>query len=458
MNVAWLEAPGLLAALIALWATGRKTGRSSRIADLSFRALLGLLAFNHACNLLEAISFEWADKIADQLSLVVPLLWGLFLLEIGRQYLSERLQASDAQLLFFLENVPAAVAGLDAKSRLVGHSRSWGELFGTAAPGTPLARALGLTLPALTRAMSACASGSAESLSGEESAGQDDPVTFRWSVRRWVHPDRPDPGVLLLLEDMTKDRDAEAERIAAAEELSRTQRLAEVGQLAAGAAHDFNNFLQIINNSLDELTDAAHDGQSTVGTTPERSEALLNIGRAVESASAMTRTMLHFGRGREGKAQRVDLKSLVQQVQAPLAQALGRRHRLLVSAPENTPLTVWGNPRRLEQALLNLTMNARDAMPRGGTIELSLSADGSLAQISVRDFGIGMPEEVQAQLFTPFFTTKGTRGTGLGLRVVKSTMDEHKGSVLVESQPGEGTTFRLRIPLLAVKEADARHH
>jgi signal transduction histidine kinase len=104
-------------------------------------------------------------------------------------------------------------------------------------------------------------------------------------------------------------------------------------------------------------------------------------------------------------------------------------------------------------------LNARDAMPRGGTIELSLSADASLAQISVRDFGVGMPEEVQAQLFTPFFTTKGTRGTGLGLRVVKSTMDEHKGSVLVESQPGEGTTFRLRIPLLpGVEESGATAH
>lgn len=458
MNVAWLEAPGLLAALIALGATLRTSGSRPRVADLSFRALLGLLAFNHACNLLEALSFEWADRIADQLSIVVPLLWGLFLLEIGRQYLSERLRASDDQLHFFLENVPAAVAGLDSKSRLVGHSRSWGDLFGTAAPGTELDRALGLTLPGLTRAMKACARGTTESLAGEETVGQEDAMTLRWSVRRWLHPDLPDPGVLLLLEDLTKDREAEAARLAAAEELSRTQRLAEVGQLAAGAAHDFNNFLQIINNSLDELTDVAHGGEQTASTTPERADALQNIARAVESASAMTRTMLHFGRGREGNAQRVDLKNLVQQVQTPLAQALGRRHRLVVSFPENTALTVWGNPRRLEQALLNLTMNARDAMPRGGTIELSLSADESLAQISVRDFGVGMPEEVQAQLFTPFFTTKGTRGTGLGLRVVKSTMDEHKGSVLVESQPGEGTTFRLRIPLLAVKEADARHH
>jgi signal transduction histidine kinase len=123
--------------------------------------------------------------------------------------------------------------------------------------------------------------------------------------------------------------------------------------------------------------------------------------------------------------------------------------------PELEVLSVWGNPRQLEQALLNLTMNARDAMPKGGAIELSLRSAELVVELSVRDSGIGMPQDVQAQLFTPFFTTKGTRGTGLGLRVVKSAVEAHKGSVTVESAPGQGTTFRLHIPRWA-EQAEAK--
>jgi len=105
-----------------------------------------------------------------------------------------------------------------------------------------------------------------------------------------------------------------------------------------------------------------------------------------------------------------------------------------------------GNPERLQQALLNLVINARDAMPRGGEISIRVELEAQQVVLSVRDTGDGMSEEVRAKLFTPFFTTKGDRGTGLGLGVVRSAIDELHGKVVVETKLGAGTTFRLHLP------------
>jgi signal transduction histidine kinase len=262
---------------------------------------------------------------------------------------------------------------------------------------------------------------------------------FRWSVRRWSHPDRPAPGMLLLFEELTAEREAETERLLASEELARTQRLADVGQLAAGAAHDFNNFLQSMQAALYELELEPH---------PEQRAALGNIREALDSAGTMTRSLLHFGSGQASPAGAVDVRALLDEVHGPLTHALGRRHRLVMTLPAgDAELTVWGHAGRLQQALLNLAVNARDAMPRGGTIQLAVAREGREVVLSVSDSGVGMSEAVQRQLFTPFFTTKGALGTGLGLRVVQGAVEEHKGSVAVESQPGVGTTFRLRLPL-----------
>ena len=399
-----------------------------------------MFGFNHLANVLEAAGFTWADTIADQLSLLVPVLWGLFLLETGRAYISERLRASDEQVRFFLENVPASVAWLDAETKLVGSSQAFSNALPNAAPGVALGKILPVALPQLATAIACCLSGDDDSGLTEESVGLEEgaPRHFRWSVRRWLHPDRPEPGMLLLFEELTAERDAEAQRLLAAEELARTQRLADVGQLAAGAAHDFNNFLQIIHSALWELE---------LDPQPQTAAALGNMRQALEAAGQMTRAMLHFGSGQAAPAGPVDLRALLLDVQGPLTHALGRRHRLNMSLPERGRLQVWGHASRLQQALLNLTVNARDAMPRGGVIRLAVVVDGGEVVLSVSDSGVGMSEAVQNQLFTPFFTTKGALGTGLGLRVVRGAVEEHKGSVAVESEPGVGTTFRVRLPL-----------
>jgi signal transduction histidine kinase len=432
------EGVGLLAALLALSVVISRPRLAQRSVRLCLRALLAMFAFNHLANLLEAAGVTWADTVADQLSLMVPVLWGLLLLETGRAYISERLRASDEQVRFFLENVPASVAWLDAECHLLGFSRAWKNGLPASEPGVALVRALPLPLPLLEGAIERSLRDSFDSPLTEEtvqtSAGER--RHFRWSTKRWSHPDRPEPGVLLLLDDITSEREAEATRLLASEELARTQRLADVGQLAAGAAHDFNNFLQIIQAASWELE-----------TEPSRTtSALSNIRQALDAAGRMTRTMLHFGSGQATGAEKVDLSVLVRELRGPLQHALGRLHRLEVVMPEHGDLIVWGSATRLQQAVLNLAINARDAMPHGGTIELSLGGDAIEIFLRVKDSGQGMSEEVRSKLFTPFFTTKGARGTGLGLRVVRSAVEEHKGTVTVESAPGAGTTFSVRLP------------
>lgn len=439
MIIAAMEALGLLAALTALLVVWQSTGICQRPARRALYALLVLLALNHVANVLEATGRDWADSAADHISIVVPLLWGLFLFEIGREYLAARLSSADAQLRFFLEKVPASIAWLDASGCLLAHSEAWSKRLGTGEPGSALASALPVPLPELTNAVERCARGDAEPGTREESAEAREGGLryFRWAVRRWSHPDRPTPGVLVILDELTAEREAEARRLADAAELSRTQRLADIGQLAAGAAHDFNNFLQLMQAAISELEEEPKNS----------AEAIEHMRHAMESATAMTRAMLHFGRGDSTPPGPVDLCALVREVEGPLSHALGRRHQLVVALPENGGVTIWGSRTRIQQALLNLAVNARDAMPRGGRIELTVVIDAGNVLLSVRDHGVGMSDDVQSQLFTPFFTTKGARGTGLGLRVVKSAVEEHHGQVSVESAPGVGTVFRVRIPL-----------
>ena len=441
-----LEVLGLVAVCFALSVVWRSANFRRHRARIGLSALLLLLAFDHLANILEAAGQSWADSIADHLSFGVPLFWGLLLLETGREYLSARLSASDAQLRFLLANVPTSITWLDGKGRLLAHSQTWSKLFGDVPVGTLLKDALPVPLPQLAAAIERCCAGEHRD-AREESAEVDDERSryFRWAVQSWNDPDSQEPGVLLTVEELTAERDAEARRLADAAALSRTQRLADVGQLAAGAAHDFNNFLQMIQAGISELEQSQDS----------RDETLAQMQAALDAAAAMTRAMLQLGGGDASARGELDLKAAVCEVQGPLSRALGRRYQLVTALPESETVSIWGNATRIQQALLNLTLNARDAMPRGGTIELLVSVEQGRALLCVRDSGVGMSEAVQRQLFTPFFTTKGSLGTGLGLRVVKSAVEEHDGHVSVESEPGAGTTFRLSFPLFDVQKKAA---
>jgi two-component system, cell cycle sensor histidine kinase and response regulator CckA len=436
---AFLEALGLLASLLTLSIATRSFAKTSRVRRAALLSLVGLLGLGHLANVLETQGVAWADTFADQFSIMVPFLWGLFLLETGRGYLSARLAASDEQVRFFLEAVPSSVAWLDAEAKLLGFSQAWALQLPSSTAGRHVKDVLPVPLPKLLAAIGdhAAAPLLSHDLTSEATTSSDGRERhFRWCVRSWVHPDRKAPGALVLLEEVTAEVEAEERRLAAADELARTQRLAHVGEIAAGAAHDFNNFLQVINGALWEL-----------GSDPRYAQVVESVQQAVGSAREMTRSMLQFGRDNGSKPEVFDLAKLLKDLQAPLASALGRRHRVELTLPDSGPVLLEGRRLRLQQAVLNLALNARDAMPGGGAIEISLAVEGDAAWLSVHDAGTGMDEAVRSRLFTPFFTTKGQHGSGLGLHVVQSVVEEQCGEISVESAPASGSTFRLHLPL-----------
>lgn len=444
MIIALFEALGLLASLWTIALVTRSPnpslGASSALVRRALLGLVGLLAFGHLANVLEALGVEWADTIADQFSTLVPLVWGLFLLESGRAYLSARLQASDEQVRFFLESVPAAVAWIDADQNVLGFSRAWAAALPGSRTGIALNTLLPARLPLLAQAVEERLRDASErepalvEESAEDEAGKK--RCFRWSLRRWTHPDRPAPGALLLFEEVTLQHEAEAERLAAADHLARIQRLAHVGQMAAGAAHDFNNFLQVIYAATSELEGDAR-----------YAEAFDNVQTALSAAEELTRGLLRFGQESASSSAKVDLVKLLREFERPLGYALGRRHRLVVQLPRVAQVQIEGRPSRIQQALLNLAINARDAMPNGGAIQVVLAVESGRAMLSVHDSGVGIPPSLRERLFTPFFTTKGPHGSGLGLNVVKTVIEEHRGQISVASEPNAGTTFSLSLPL-----------
>jgi signal transduction histidine kinase len=431
------EILGFLAVTCAFVIVSRKRFPVPQQARLPMDLLLSLLAFDHGANILEHFwGAMWADSLADSLSLATPMLWALFLVEIGRSHLSSQVAGQSEQLSFLIERVPAAVAWLDSEQRLLAVSRVWEQTLPDS-HGRLLSEVLPASLPKLAEALRDCLGGELTDSQGEEevrAAHQSDRY-FRWSLRRVSDPERERPGALLILEETTDAVEAEVARTAAVEELARAQRAADLGQLAAGAAHDLNNMLQVIGYANEELEGVR-----------EAELASRDIRQALDSASAMTRMLLRLGATRTDSLARLDLTALVTQVEGLLKIALGRKHTLVVSKP-NLAIMILGDATRLEHAILNLVVNARDASPAGGPIHLVLTVAEGIARLTVKDEGEGMPQDVQAQLFRPFFTTKGPRGTGLGLVSVQSTVSQHGGTISVESLPGAGSAFELRIPL-----------
>lgn len=431
------EVGGLVAVMTAIFVIALRPVPVPLNAHSTLLGLLVLLGVGHTANILELQGAVWADTIADHLSVGQPLLWALFLLEIGRGYLSSHVEAGQAQLRFFLEAVPASVASVDEDGRLEAFSREWAVTFPDTVLGQPFESALPCHLSQLAAALARCAADESPSVGRERVEDGDLERHYRWAVRSWRHPDRRGPNLLVFVEDITEAIAAEGRKVDAAAELAKIQRLADVGQLAAGAAHDFNNLLQVIEVTLTELE---LDGV--------KSSTFETLRGSAKAAATLTKAMLQFGRSNATVLGPTDLSALVRDVAVLLSRAVGSKHELVVSIPPDRPVMVRGNAGRLQQVILNLVLNARDAMPRGGAIHLSVEQRTDAAILRVRDDGVGIPEALQAKLFVPFFTTKGEHGTGLGLGVVKSAVEEHHGAIDVNSIPGRGTTFSIQIPLI----------
>jgi len=251
------------------------------------------------------------------------------------------------------------------------------------------------------------------------------------------------PVYLHSLRDVTAQKRDEEERHKLEEQLLMAQKLDSVGRLAGGIAHDFNNLLTLILNYAG-LTAAELDEDHPLRENVER------IRRAGKRAAALTRQLLAFSRQEVVKPRVVDVNGVIADIGRMLRRTIGENIELKVVQANGGARTKI-DPGQLEQVLVNLVVNARDAMPAGGRLTVSTrlrnGEAGSAVQLVVGDTGVGMTEEVRAHLFEPFFTTKERgKGTGLGLATVYGIVTRAGGSVQVDSEPGRGTTFTITLP------------
>lgn len=263
-------------------------------------------------------------------------------------------------------------------------------------------------------------------------------------------------GISAVARDITAAKEHAERQRAVQERTQQAQRMESLGNLAGGVAHDFNNILAIIANYTDFAIEETADRPAVQGD-------LIQVRTAVERATNLTRQLLTFTRGDAIQPRNVALNQALAEIEAMLERTIGE-HIHLVVVPSATPLTVHADPGQLQQVLLNLAINARDAMPDGGTLVLEanhadLDGDevnmqpplpaGRYARLEISDTGEGMPPAVAERIFEPFFTTKPRgKGTGLGLATVYGIVTEAGGSVNLYSEPGVGTTFRIYLPLV----------
>jgi signal transduction histidine kinase len=230
------------------------------------------------------------------------------------------------------------------------------------------------------------------------------------------------------------------------QQLLQAQRLSSMGALASSVAHEFNNILTTIINY-------AKIGLRAQGNDRSRSEAFEKILKGSQRAATIVNSMLGFARNNSTQREAVDLVALVEEVLVLTDKDLSKHHvqveKKFLGRPQ-APVV----PGQIEQILLNLVINARQAMPRGGRlrIEVKDNPQTHMAEIRVTDTGVGIPPEQLRIIFEPFFTTKepdenGHGGTGLGLSVCRQIIEQHNGRIRVESVVGKGSTFTVKLPL-----------
>jgi two-component system, cell cycle sensor histidine kinase and response regulator CckA len=238
-------------------------------------------------------------------------------------------------------------------------------------------------------------------------------------------------GVLL---DVTEHRVLE-------EQLRQSQKMEAIGRLAGGIAHDFNNLLTAIKGygefllaDLPEQTAAHHDAQEIV--------------LAADRAATLTRQLLAFSRRQTRTPEPIGLNAVVGELEGLLRRLIGEQVEFVTELSPELP-SVTADRVQLEQVILNLSVNARDAMPEGGRLCVATGLEDGLAVLRVSDTGVGMGPEVRSHIFEPFFTTKEPgKGTGLGLATVYGIVEQSGGAIDVQSAPGEGSTFTVRLPAL----------
>ena len=261
----------------------------------------------------------------------------------------------------------------------------------------------------------------------------------------------------LILVQQAKERDLQSQ-------LRNSQKMEAVGQIAGGVAHEFNNMLQIILHSADFVREKLRKGESA-------EEYIVTIEKTANRSAELTGQLLTFSRSTPVTLRALNLNDLTRNLIKMVRPMLGEEVEVEFQPSENLH-RVMGDQSLLQRAILNLCVNARDAMPMGGRIiletrnhradqdfcdRLGLKAPGDCAVLSVTDFGTGIAADIHERIFEPFFTTKEVgKGTGLGLSVVHGIIQQHQGGIEAVSDAGKGTTFSIFLPMTAAEEIEAQ--
>ena len=259
-----------------------------------------------------------------------------------------------------------------------------------------------------------------------------------------------------MVQDIDERKKSEDERNRLQQQLFQAQKMEALGTLAGGIAHDFNNLLSV-------MLGFASLARQRLSSDDPLQDSMGMIEESAQRAAELARQLLAFARPERQQVKPVCVDDVLDRVRRMVERTFDRNITVAVH-PGSEPLWVNAEPSYLEQALLNLCINARDAMPQGGTLTLEAAAirheshppglpatcaPGSYASISVQDTGAGIAPEALPRVFDPFFTTKEPgRGTGLGLAMVYGFVKNHDGDVKVESEPGHGARFTISLPLI----------
>ncbi|MGZ6696021.1 MAG: PAS domain S-box protein [Solirubrobacteraceae bacterium] len=359
-------------------------------------------------------------------------------------------RAGEARLQAIIDNSPTLISVKDLQRRYLLVNRRWEETYGISAD-----QALGRTGREVGAPDAGARTDSVDDDVAAAGAHFEEMTTVTTADGRELallvvkFPLRDADGAIYAVgtvaTDLTERRREADERIELEHRLAQAQRMESVGQLAGGVAHDFNNLLSVILTCVGFAKQHLHDDHAVRDDVEE-------IARAAERASALTRQLLMFSRREVVRPEIVDVGTLVRDLERLLDRTLSERISLrLTVGPGLVPVHV--DPAQLEQVLVNLAVNARDAMPDGGTLAIAVSGlpprEGGVGsvRITVADSGAGMADEVRERAFEPFFTTKERgQGTGLGLATVHGIVTESGGTVDIDSAPGRGTLISIELP------------
>ncbi len=375
------------------------------------------------------------------------------------------LRGSREQMRMLLDSTAEGIYGLDLEGRCTFCNRASLRMLGFSRPEDLVGR----PMHPLIHSRRANGSGLAPEkcpvceafLQGRESHVSDE-VFWRadgtsFPAEYWAYPIRHNGevlGAVVAFLDITEHKRAE-------EQLRQTSKMEAIGRLAGGVAHDFNNLLTIINGYAELILEQCPVGHPNHGH-------LEQVVKAGERAASLTRQLLAFGRRQVLSLQVLDLGEVVQNTSKMLRRLIGEDVELVISTRADLG-RVRADAGQIEQVLMNLAVNARDAMPQGGKLTLEIAnveldeayarchpgvAPGRYVMMAVSDTGSGMDAETQARIFEPFFTTKEKgKGTGLGLATVHGIVNQSGGHIWVYSVLQQGTTFKIYLPRLAEAEA-----